>query len=118
MADLNDIFRGDSKSFKVTFKDKYKQPIPLFGSELWMTAKVEDTDPDEDAVWQRRHVFPDNDESLAGIGYITLSPSDTDVEAGIYQYDFQRVVPGSPPDVKTLAKGQIRVVQDVTQSNA
>jgi hypothetical protein len=119
MAELRDIFRGDTKTYKVTFTDADGLPIELFGSELWFTLKKRESDLDADAAFQKQHVFPSDADSTAGIGFLTLTSDDTGaINPGVYSFDFQRVVPGSPPVVTTLTKGKVRVVQDITRANA
>jgi hypothetical protein len=118
---IKDIFKGDTKRYKFTFDDGAVPPVPvdITGWEIWFTLKVKDTDADAAAVIQVKTTAGDdiNDDVANGRMYLTLTSVDTDVAVASYVYDFQRVVPGTPPSVRTLDKDKVKVVQDVTRAN-
>lgn len=117
-ATLSDIYRGDTKTYKMTFQDSSKKPIPLFGSSIWFTMKKREDDADSRAVIQVKTSPEDTTDSTNGIAYITLTSEDTDVAVGEYYYDFQLVVPGTPPIVTTLTTGSMSIVTDITRNIA
>lgn len=113
------FFRGDTKTYTLTFKDGTGRAIDVSGHELWFTMKRQITDPDSEAVLQKRVVFADNEASRAGSGMLVLDSTETGaVEPGTYWCDLQKVVPGSPPVVATLLSGKIAVLPDVTRRDA
>jgi len=115
---ISDFYRGDTKAFNVTFKDKDGLPIDITGHELWFTMKRKVSDADAEAVRQKRVVFPSDVDSEQGKGAILLSSEETNVPPGTYLFDFQKVIPGNPPEVKTVLAGRIRVASDITRSVA
>ena len=115
-ATLSPFFRGDTKVLRFSFTESDGRPIDISGHELWFTLKREIADPDEQAVLQKRVIFPPGTDSETGNGVLNLDSSETGaVDPGTYFYDLQRVIPGSPPVVTTLMSGRIAVLPDVTR---
>lgn len=117
---IADFFRGDTKTYGMTFTDKDGQPIPLFGRSIWMTFKLLETDDDASAILQAKVTPPDDADSALGKAWITLTSEDTAVEPNTYFYDIQLVTPDlpGPPIVKTLVKGKLKISQDITTTNS
>lgn len=113
---LPDIMRGDARNYKFTFIDAAGQPIDISNTTMWSTLKVAQSDPDSEAVLQKSVTFPADAESQAGRGYLPWLKSDTEsFEPGSkYWYDFQWV--RAPEEVHTMAWGQIKILQDVTET--
>ncbi|OSM07661.1 hypothetical protein [Magnetofaba australis] len=115
-SNLAPFYRGDTKSFNLTFRDANGDPIDLSGHELWFTMKREIGDADDAAVLQKRIVFLPNAESAAGNGVLILDSSETSaIDPGTYYFDMQKVIPENPPLVTTLMSGRVSVLPDVTQ---
>ena len=115
-TNLAAFFRGDTKVFNLSFKDGKGQPIDITGHEMWFTMKRYVTDLDEDAVLQKRIVFPEGSDSQVGLGLLTMESDETKtLEPGTYFYDMQKVIPGNPPVVATFMSGRIGVISDITR---
>lgn len=112
MANVNlSIFKGDDKTWTITFKDVDGDAIDLTGKTLFFTIKTIKTDPDTSALIRKdinSHTNP-----TGGITALTLSHDETDLTAGIYYFDFQLV--DSSSNVTTLFTGTFTVTQDVTR---
>lgn len=118
---LADFYRGDTKSYSLTFTDKLGAPIPLFGKKLYFTLKLNEEDLDTDAKLQVTVTFPDTPDSAAGKGTLSLTAAQTGaLDPESYFYDFQLITLGSPDPtaVTTLAKGKVKVLVDITRSVA
>jgi len=114
---IKDIYRGDTKTYKITQTDSLGAIVDVTGWEIWFTLKLNDDDLDTAAVLQVKYVIPPGADATAGIAYMVIDSTDTEVAVDKYFYDFQRVVPGSPPDVATLEKGKVKILQDITLGN-
>ena len=117
-SSLSPFYRGDTKTFNLSFKDSAGVSIDITDHELWFTMKESITDTDANAVFQKMIVFPAGTESENGSGTLTLDSTETGaINPGIYFFDIQKVIPETPPVVATLMSGKITVLQDVTQRN-
>ena len=115
---LAPFYRGDTKVFNLSFKDSAGQPINLTGHELWFTMKKKESDKDDNAIIQKRVVFPAGSESEQGIGTFTLSSAESRLIApDTYFYDIQKVIPENPPVVSTVMSGRISVRADITRND-
>ena len=54
---LPDLMRGDSREYKMLFKDDAGVPIDISNTTMWSTLKVAQSDPDP-GVLQKSVVFP------------------------------------------------------------
>lgn len=118
MATLSDFYRGDTKSWSLTFQ-KNGSPIDISNMTLYFTLKQDQEAADNDTgVYQASVTFPNDANSQAGLGSILLTSTFTDaIEPGAYYYDFQLVDSStSPSTVTTLAKGTVNVLIDVTRT--
>lgn len=107
--------RGDTRTYKLTFKDSAGAVINVSGHTLWLTLKgrTEDADP---GVLQKKVVLPSDATSVSGVGSITLTSAETGALApGNYFYDIQWSQPGTPPSVTTLIYGTVAILPDVTR---
>lgn len=115
---MKPLSRGDTRTRTVTITDANDDPIDISGHVLWMTLKKNLTDADPGAL-QVSAVQPSNASTQAGIGTITLPSTQTALlTPGVYWYDVQWEQPGSPPIVKTVQSGRVRVKADVTRSTS
>lgn len=123
-TNLNDIHRGDTKVFKFTFDDGAATPVPLdiTGWTIWLTLKANLTDADCVAPLQIETTAGDdpNDDPVNGVMFLTITSVDSyNIHPQNYNYDFQRIIEGSSPlDVRTLAAGKVKILEDVTRSIA
>jgi len=117
MADISNFYRGDTKKYKFDFG----AGTDITGWQIVFTLKKNPEDADESAdlqVWANAGSDP-QDDVLNGIMYLTLPSDQTSLlDVGQYHYGFQRVIPGTPPDVKTLLVGKVKVLQDITVKTA
>ncbi len=108
------VYRGDDVTFVVTITDSAGDAVDITDGTLWFTVKKNKSDTDTDASIQKEvtsHTTPGS-----GITAITLSDSDTDLDAGQYFYDIQFV--NSTGDVTTYGVGNFIILQDVTNSTS
>lgn len=116
-SNLSSFFRGDTKSLNLEFKDNDGIAIDITNHELWFTMKKKITDADEDAILQKKIIFPSDTNSENGLGTLTLESDETGaIEPGIYFYDIQKVIPENPPIVATLLSGKTSVRADITRN--
>ncbi len=109
-----EVYRGDDKTWKITFKDANQNPIDITGATVWFTVKENATDTDPQAVIQKQittHTVP-----LQGETELILVPADTqNLEATDYEYDMQLVTGGK---VTTFMRGTFNVLQDISISTS
>lgn len=117
---IANFYRGDTKKYKFTFTDANGAPVNITGWEIWLTLKLDVAAVDANAEMQVKHVVGNDvaDDPVNGVANLTATSVNTTIPVGTYQYDMQRVIPGSPPDVRTLLRGKVKVLQDVTLDNA
>ena len=114
------VYRGDTKKYKWTITDPVTGlAVDVRNHYLYFTVKEDPAAADNTAIISIKQVIPNNSEAQAGIAYIEVPSTDTDVLVpdNDYTYDFQYVVPGVPPYVQTLDSGKLKVKQDVTAAN-
>jgi hypothetical protein len=106
-----DILRGDDVFYRLVFTDSDGQPIDITGWKIYFTAKVKNTDSDDDAVIKRDTSDPHEDPTQ-GIAIIHLTTTDTSITPGKYIYDIQ--IKKATLEIFTLMQGEFRVNQDIT----
>jgi len=113
MADELTIKRGDTRVITVTVTDSNGSPFDLTDYKMFLTAKTDRTNTDANAdIGPKEAVIAS---PLTGVGVITLSSDDTDIDCGLYYYDVQ-VNKGST-NVYTIIWSTITMQQDVTKTN-
>jgi hypothetical protein len=115
--DLCSIFRGDSLNFKFTFTDSEGNPLNIVNKTLFFTMKADPTSSDDaEENLQYYTTFPDDSDSLNGIGTMSIPASETQnlIPNMTYMFDFQ-LVDGS--EVLTIGSGNVKVVQDITTTS-
>ncbi len=108
MNDLQ-IYRGDDKTWEVTFKDGDGVAINITGWTVYFTVKEKDSDTDANAKISKTitsHVNP-----TGGITDIILVPTDTSSLKGNYYYDI-RIKKGSGEKITVLV-GTLEVLKNV-----
>lgn len=126
--------RGDTRRWKFTFEENTgTDEAPVWEGQnitdwiVFVTFKLDSfslADDDEGVVQVQTTAGDDAggpaypDDILNGVVYLVL-PSDvseTLLPDETYEYDFQRVIPGTPPDVDTVNAGKVKILQDTTRS--
>lgn len=121
------VIRGDSDSFKLTFKAKaYKKgkeitiPIDITGWEIRFTVRkslpATSVNNDKDAVI---HKVADIIDGPNGVAYISVSSTDTNIEPGEYWYDIQCIRPACCTGdliTKSIPRGRYIVISDITRN--
>jgi hypothetical protein len=79
---------GDTKTYKFRLS-KCHVPVDITGWMIFFTVKKNYSDSDSQAKILKSVICPPNSDSLNGIGYISLSISDTSIPIGKYVYDFK-----------------------------
>jgi len=114
MADLT-IYNKDDKSYTITLKNSTtNKPINITGNSIWFTVKETKTDVDGSASILKK--VTSHTDAANGVTTISLSNSDTDLTAGTYYYDIQRLDANSK--VSTLTSGKFIIKQGVTAAVA
>lgn len=123
---ISAFYRGDTKRIRLVFETKEpgrpSEPRDITGHEFWITFKQDPGLPDSRAAFKKMVEAPVDSESTAGRIEIVLESDETallipDLD---YHYDIQRVIRGvdpEPPDVKTLIRGKVRILRDITVTN-
>jgi hypothetical protein len=111
---LCSFFRGDTVPFDFSFKDDDDNPIDISGKTLTFTMKKKKNSIDGlDGDLQQSVTFPNDANSIAGIGSMVLLPDVTrNLLISSYYFDFQLV--DGPDDVSTVGFGSVVVEQDIT----
>jgi len=88
MKEINrQIVRKDTKTY--TFRlTKNRLPVDISGWYIYFTVKADWNDLDSDAIISKS-IYLNNSDSVAGIGYLSLTSAETDVVIGEYFYDFK-----------------------------
>ena len=109
MADLF-VFRGDSKSYNLTFKDSDGVAIDITGYTIKFTVKENKDDTQANAIIKK--VVTTHSDPTNGITAVTLSTSDTDLTVKDYYYDFE--MEDASGNITTFLEGIFRIKQDIT----
>ena len=112
---IEDIYRGNTKTFKFTFKDAAGAVIDITGWTIMFMAKAATGDVDASATINVASVAGSEtlDDPPNGLMYLVLDITDTDVAHGAYHYEFRRIIPGTPNDVKTLELDSFHILETV-----
>jgi hypothetical protein len=87
MKEINlECVAKDTKTYTLRLK-RNGIAVDISGWSLYFTAKTDFNDLDASAKILKTVLFPSNAESEAGIGYLTLTSSDTDLDVGELYYD-------------------------------
>jgi hypothetical protein len=132
--EIEDFYRGDTKRYKAFFEKNTGTeetpvwaPVDITGWKLYFTMKLDAESADVDAALQVVFTAGDDaggpdypDVPTGGVMYLILTSDDTEVLTSdeTYEYDFQRVIPGVVPDVKTIQRGKVKVLTDVSITDA
>ena len=108
---LKPLYRGDDYPIPLAFT-KNGEPEDITGWKIYFTVKHLDSDTDDDAVI--KYDITDHSDPTNGKSLIFLTNGETgDILPGKYVYDIQYKKDNGT--VKTIMKGKLRVLQDVTK---
>ena len=108
MANINDIYRGDTKEYTVTITEN-GSPKDLTDCIVKMMFKDQLSDEDTEAALNVNADIPD---PLLGIANITLDSSDTKIDPKEYLWIIVLLKPSIDYE-KTLLQGQVTIIERV-----
>jgi len=116
MANLPDFYRGDTKTYNVSFI-KAGVALDISSQMLFFTLKSKKALTDINAEFTKKITFPVDEASASGLGVLVLPADETaTIPPGTYYFDFQLVNPLTvPANVTTMASGKVNVLEDITQ---
>ena len=120
---IKNFYRGDTRKYKITVKDgESGDPISVDGGKLYITFKSDKSLPDSAADLQviTNGVEADPMNPTGEIRAV-LSKEDTNIEIGLYYFDFQFV--SSTGEVTTIIPQEnhldtVEILQDTTLDNS
>lgn len=115
---LDNFYRGDTKTYRLTFNSKLGDSTNIVGWVFFITFKSDPDALDADAELQKSFIIPNDADAQNGIGVLQLESDETiALEPGTYFYDFQRVINTTvPATVSTIISGKIKVLKDISQN--
>jgi hypothetical protein len=105
-----EMYRGDDKTFNLTFTDSDGDPIDLTDAKVFLTVKRRQTDADSAAIIAKK--VTSHSQATGGITAVTVTHTDSAVDVGSYYYDIQLV--DSNTDVTTITTGSFTIKRDIT----
>lgn len=110
-SDKITIIRGDDINYPISFKDADGVAIDITDYTIFFTVKQNTEDSDDDALISvdiTSHTDPTN-----GISALELTSAETDINPGLYTYDFQ--LKDADDKLSSSRSGCFEVLQDITQ---
>lgn len=119
MSQHLEIYRGDTATYQLQVMKKQRKE-PISGAKIYFTVKRLESDADNLAVISKDSVSNTTDvfitDALYGVAKIIITPTDTDSLApGDYFWDVQLQLANG--DIKTVLKGTMEIVADITRRN-
>lgn len=105
-----EVIRGDDVSMSLTFRDNDGDLIDITGYTVFFTVKDHLAKPDTEALIEKSttsHTDPTNGQTT-----IELTSTDTDIDEGLYDYDFQ--LKTDTAKINSTPRGTFKVSRDVT----
>ena len=99
-----EVYRGDTSLIICTIK-RNRVALDLTGYNIIMTVKEKYADPDASILFTATGTIP---QPATGVGYISLSESNTDREDKKYVYDI-KIYKTDKSDIKTILSGVFTV---------
>ncbi|MFW2441126.1 MAG: hypothetical protein ACN4GR_17345 [Arenicellales bacterium] len=116
---LEPIHAGSDVEFELTFVDKKGEAIPVAGDKLYMTIKSDLSLADGAAEMQVSYTILPGDDATAGVAYLPLSNTETDIDPARYHYDVTWIRAASGADEVVPAwYGEVTVLQRATRAKA
>jgi len=110
MSDLNDIYRGDDRTYNLIFKDADEVAIDITGWTIFVTVKEKINDSDDDAKIAIEAIITN---AAGGLATFSFTDAHTYELNGNYYYDVQ--VKKSDGVIFTVTSGKIKITRDVTR---
>ena len=104
------IYRGDDKTYNLTFTNSSGTAIDITGYTIFFTVKNYSGDSDDDAVIKKD--ITSHSDPTAGKTEITLSSTDTAQAIKKYCYDIQ--MKDGSGNITTVVEAFLFIVQDIT----
>jgi len=104
------VYKGDDKTYTLTFVDADSAAIDITGYTVFFTVKTNKTDTDANA--QISKTVTSHSNPTGGITTITLTNSDTDLTPKRYHYDIQ--LKDTSSLITTVVVGTFILLQDIT----
>jgi len=113
MKEINrQIVQKDTKTY--TFRlTRNRLPVNISGWYVYFTVKTDWTDADSSALISKTVLMPNNVESVAGIGYLSLTSIETDIPINEYFYDFKFV---DTDYRETFQRGHLNIIPSARNS--
>lgn len=113
MIELDDLVLGETRNIPLEFLDSEDLPVSLFGYSVHLTLKDSPRIPDVEAALNVSHIFPNDAESVAGRGVLTIESDDwSGVQAKAYYWFMYRSNTSETPDfIEFLGSGKINVAK-------
>jgi len=112
MANLNALYRGDTREYLLTFTDAQGDAIDITGWKIYFTMKNSSGNNDDNCLVKKditSHTSPTEGKST-----ILLSHADTDsMHPGDYYYDIQ--IKKTDGTIYTVATGKAPILADITR---
>jgi len=111
-TDMDFIVKGDTLSFRYTFKTKDGVPVSVSGATMTFWLKLDVHSPDGalgdliDSV-----VFPDNVDSENGLGFQTIFPVKTESLTSCRTYNYRFTIDIGNNQVYTMGLGRVQVIE-------
>jgi len=110
-----EIIRGDTPAFTINVTDNGGDAFDLTSYSMRMTVKRNKADTDTNAIIGPKIATIAS--PTTGIGVITLSSTDTDVDPGEYLYDIQ-INNGSSNVYTIIGPKKFTVIDDITKTES
>lgn len=112
MIELDDLTLGETRDFPLEFLDNEDSPVPLYGSTVHLVFK-DSPRPDGESALNISHVFPNDAESTAGKGVLTIKSNDwSGVKAKAYYWHLYRSNTSLTPEfIEFLGSGKINIAK-------
>ena len=101
------LVKKDSKTYTFTITDSDGVAVDISGWSVYFTVKESLEDTDVNAIISKNVVFPSDATSVAGIGYLPLTSTETDVALGNFYYDM-KLVDGDSRE--TFLRGKYNII--------
>lgn len=108
---LSGLYRGDTLTLSLSFKDSAGDPLDITGWKLYLTIKKNITDTDDDAVVSMEE--DTHSDPTGGITSFKVPAADTHDLLGRHYYDIQVKRPNG--DISTIVNSTMIFLEDVTR---
>ena len=113
MKDINlEIVIRDSKNYKIQVT-RNNIAVNISGWSIYFTVKTDWNDDDSSSILSKNVLIPTNSDSQAGIAYLPLTSSDTNIAVGEYYYDIKLI------DLnyrETFARGRLAIIPSIRKA--